>query len=643
MRLRELLARPDLRLRLLHGDADALERPLRWVYTTDLLDPGRYLSSGELVVSGLVWRSDPADSEVFVAALARAGAAALAAGEAVFGRVPDDVRDACVRHGVPLLAVPEEVSFGAVTEVVVGQVSAARGDRLALSLGRQRRLLSAVAGGLGLDELAGQVSADAGRTCRVLTAAGAVVAGPPLPASDLDAVVAAFLTGGRAPGGRLLAPIATPGEPRLTSWFAAVDPLPPGTPDDDAAHDDPTDALAELCAFAALDRSRRDEGRRTALGLADDAVALLVGGAPRTEIAARLRQTGLDPAAPLLVVVARLGSTHPPGTARTVLAEAVAAAAPPEPGAADSPEAADSPGTTASGTASTRAAGSDSAGTTSTGRPSGARASGAAGSRANIRARPGAAGPTGAAGSGAAMPAGSRAAGPTGAAGSGAAMPAGSRAAGPTGAAGSRAATGPPGTIRSSGAAPWPVVVALHDGAAVTLLPAATGAEGVLTALRRLAPALPPGRAGPGPVAGLAVGVGHPSDLDALAGALQEARHACDLAALRAERVAVVTATELTSHVGLLAAVPDDVRRAFADRALGPLLAHDARVGTGLLPTLQAFLDCDGSWSRAAAQLHLHVNSVRYRIARVEQLTGRDLGTLADRTDLLLALTIRGR
>jgi hypothetical protein len=582
MRLRELLARPDLRLRLLHGDADALERPLRWVYTTDLLDPGRYLSGGELVVSGLVWRSDPADSEVFVAALARAGAAALAAGEAVFGRVPDDVRDACVRHGVPLLAVPEEVSFGAVTEVVVGQVSAARGDRLALSLGRQRRLLSAVAGGLGLDELAGQVSADAGRTCRVLTAAGAVVAGPPLPAPDLDAVVAAFLTGGRAPGGRLLAPIATPGEPRLTSWFAAVDALPPGTPDDD-----PGDALAELCAFAALDRSRRDEGRRTALGLADDAVALLVGGAPRTEIAARLRQTGLDPAAPLVVVVARLVPTHPPATVRTVLAEAVAAAAPPGPGAAAPSEA--------------EATGPDSSASTGTGRPGGARASGAVGSRA--------------------------------------ALAAGSGAAGSTGPAGGRTAAG----LDRSPGAPWPVVVALHDGAAVALLPAATGAEGVLSALRRLAPALPAGRAATGPVAGLAVGVGHPSDLDALAGAVQEARHACDLAALRAERVAVVTATELTSHVGLLAAVPDDVRRAFADRALGPLLAHDARVGTGLLPTLQAFLDCDGSWSRAAAQLHLHVNSVRYRIARVEQLTGRDLSTLADRTDLLLALTIRGR
>jgi DNA-binding PucR family transcriptional regulator len=74
--------------------------------------------------------------------------------------------------------------------------------------------------------------------------------------------------------------------------------------------------------------------------------------------------------------------------------------------------------------------------------------------------------------------------------------------------------------------------------------------------------------------------------------------------------------------------VPDDVRRAFAERALGPVLAHDARAGTGLLPALQAFLDCDGSWTRAAARLHLHVNSVRYRIAGWRSSPARP-GTLA--------------
>ncbi len=36
--------------------------------------------------------------------------------------------------------------------------------------------------------------------------------------------------------------------------------------------------------------------------------------------------------------------------------------------------------------------------------------------------------------------------------------------------------------------------------------------------------------------------------------------------------------------------------------------------------------------------MHLHVNTVRYRIQRVEELTGRDLSILEDRVDVFLAL-----
>jgi DNA-binding PucR family transcriptional regulator len=105
--------------------------------------------------------------------------------------------------------------------------------------------------------------------------------------------------------------------------------------------------------------------------------------------------------------------------------------------------------------------------------------------------------------------------------------------------------------------------------------------------------------------------------------------------------VSVVTADEVTSHVLLLASVPDEVRRTFAVRVLGRVLEYDTRTGAGLLDTLQVFLDCSGSWTRTAEALHVHVNTVRYRIERVEQLTGRDLGRLEDRVDVFLALRSR--
>jgi DNA-binding PucR family transcriptional regulator len=125
---------------------------------------------------------------------------------------------------------------------------------------------------------------------------------------------------------------------------------------------------------------------------------------------------------------------------------------------------------------------------------------------------------------------------------------------------------------------------------------------------------------------------------EALRGALEEARHARRVAAARAGRVCVAGHEELASHVLLLPFVPDDVRRAFTARLLDPLRVYDRRHRAELIPTLDAFLECDGSWTRCATRLHLHVNTLRYRIGRIEQLTGRDLSRLEDKLDFFLAL-----
>jgi DNA-binding PucR family transcriptional regulator len=95
---------------------------------------------------------------------------------------------------------------------------------------------------------------------------------------------------------------------------------------------------------------------------------------------------------------------------------------------------------------------------------------------------------------------------------------------------------------------------------------------------------------------------------------------------------------EVDSHERLLASVPTPVLRSFTERLLGPLADYDARHNAELLPTLRSFLACDGSWSACASRMYVHVNTVRYRIGRIEALTGRDLSALADRVDFFLAL-----
>jgi DNA-binding PucR family transcriptional regulator len=91
-------------------------------------------------------------------------------------------------------------------------------------------------------------------------------------------------------------------------------------------------------------------------------------------------------------------------------------------------------------------------------------------------------------------------------------------------------------------------------------------------------------------------------------------------------------------HELLLASVPALVLRSFSDRLLGPLQEYDDRHNAELMTTLQAFLACDGSWSTCASRMYVHVNTVRYRISRIEALTGRDMSALADRVDFFLAL-----
>ncbi|MFD8999885.1 PucR family transcriptional regulator [Streptomyces sp. NPDC059582] len=125
---------------------------------------------------------------------------------------------------------------------------------------------------------------------------------------------------------------------------------------------------------------------------------------------------------------------------------------------------------------------------------------------------------------------------------------------------------------------------------------------------------------------------------EGLRGALEEARHARRVAAARPGRVCAAGHQELASHVLLLPFVPDDVRRAFTARLLDPLREYDRRHRAELIPTLEAFLECDGSWTRCASRLHLHVNTLRYRVGRIEQLTSRDLSRLEDKLDFFLAL-----
>ncbi|MGH3413636.1 MAG: PucR family transcriptional regulator [Marmoricola sp.] len=507
MLLRDLVEAPQLQLRVLYASRGGLDRTVSRAMTTDLLHGSRYLAGGELVITGMVWRRGPEDSEAFVASMTAAGAAGLAVGDALLGSVPDDLVAACRRHQLPLLEVPTEVPFADITEHF-DRVTSVGGEHGVLA--RQRTLLAAIAAGRSLDELAARVSHETGHTCRVLTATGRhVVPGPgELEPATLDGIATGFLRADRLPTvvqagttAYSLFPVGSALGNRLAAWVVAAEGDHHGWPE--AA----VEPILELAAMASLDRSRRDEGLRAVRHIAEEAVGLVATGSRPAETATRLRHAGLDPEQPLHALVA--GFPGRPELVEVVraLAEDVALEFGPAVVAPDP----DSP------------------------------------------------------------------------------------------------------------------------GEVVGLVQADEGREVLVrTAFSRTAAGVGRDR--------LCVGVSSAAGLDALAGAVEEARHAHRVAEAGHEPVAVVAAEEVTSHVLLLAAVPDDVRRTFATRVLGPVLAYDDRNHADLLASLRAFMDCSGSWSRTAEALHVHVNTVRYRIERVEQLTGRDLSRLEDRVDVFLAM-----
>jgi DNA-binding PucR family transcriptional regulator len=84
-----------------------------------------------------------------------------------------------------------------------------------------------------------------------------------------------------------------------------------------------------------------------------------------------------------------------------------------------------------------------------------------------------------------------------------------------------------------------------------------------------------------------------------------------------------------------------ELAAALMRRALAPLDGLPAAERERLLDTLAVWLDHQRHTPRIAAQLHVHPQTVRYRMAKVHELLGDALDTPAGRFELGLALRIR--
>jgi purine catabolism regulator len=134
-------------------------------------------------------------------------------------------------------------------------------------------------------------------------------------------------------------------------------------------------------------------------------------------------------------------------------------------------------------------------------------------------------------------------------------------------------------------------------------------------------------------------GAGSLVELDRLPHAVREAGYA--LQVCRTEGRLEAEFADLGTYQLLLSLQDPQALGTFADSVLGRLDSYDRTHGGDLVSSLRAFLERNARWESAAADLFVHRHTLRYRMRKVEELTGRDLGSARDRMEFFLALRAR--
>lgn len=507
MDVRELLATPELGLSLVTAEPDALDRPVTAAYITDLPDPSRFLSTGDLVLTSGLWLGREDGAETFLTALARQQVPAVVLGLIEIGVIPDEVIARCREAGLTLLTVSPGVSFRRISEVIAGSQPGSASGMAERSMRFSRRLADTVSRGGGVSELLALFSAEFSVGCWVIDETGTTLASSGqvperaqvaeqwntmLRREDEQRLIVA---GERGP-----ATITRIGGRDRTGFFGCWG-------DHRGFSEEMGLAVDALAGALRVEMELTSRWRQTR----NAQVAELVRSIRDQEaspgaISARMRLEGLAPQDDKTVLVARVEDPRFPVAAVQDMVQRTLAA------------------------------------------------------RGH----------------------------------------------------------------KVMGAPIDDTVFLLVNGADERELPLAdqlTAEHGSLLAGRQLRIGISD------PVSGV-------SRLNsALATALERAQNAAGT-----EPVLVSTALHVQGHRALLRMLGESTRHGYAREVLAPLLSYDQRHNADLVGTLRAFLDGGGAWQETARTLHLHTNTLRYRIARIEELTNRDMSTMADRVDLFLAM-----
>jgi hypothetical protein len=510
--VRDLLADPGLGLSVVAAEPDALDRPVTAAYITDLPDPSRFLSTGDVVLTSGLWLDRPDGAATFLGALAQQNVAALIIGLIEIGVIPDEVIANCRARGLTLLTVSPGVSFRQIADEIAARQPGSATGLATRTMRFSRRIADTVSRGGGVAELLAQLGAEFSIGCWVIDETGVLLASVGAApdraqvAEQWNAVIAreqdrrVLVQGDQGP-----ATITRTGVRDRSGFFGCWG-------DHRSFSDEVTLAMDALVGALRVEMELAGRWRETR----DAQVASLITAIRDQEaspgaISARMRLEGLGPQDETTIVAARVDDPRFPLPAVLDMLQ----------------------------------------------RTLSARGHRVMGCRSGDLAM--------------------------------------------------LLANGPGDDDRPLGE---------------QLAEQLTEEHHLLLAGRQLRVGMSD------PVSGV-------SRLNsAIATAVERVQNASG-----SGPVVVSTALHVQTHRALLRMLGESTRSGYAREVLAPLLSYDERHNADLVGTLRAFLDGGGAWQETARQLHLHTNTLRYRIARIEELTHRDMSTMADRVDLFLAMT----
>jgi purine catabolism regulator len=504
----------DCELELVAGDL-AAERSIRWVHISELEDPTKWLSGGELLLTTGIQLTSAADQRRFVDRLADHDVAGLGLGTGfTHKRMPKALADHASKRDLPLFEVPYEMPFIAITEKAFTRLVNEQYDVLERGYRVHERLERLVIEGRGLDEIVGSIAQTIGGTAVVQEPTGREIARHPRKAAVGAPALRALSKEVAERGASASMSPFTPDQPELADRSLAV-PVPGrrgGSPIAWLAvisDQPPLGEFERLCARQAaiavgLELMRERVVRETERRLAGDLLAeALAGRLDADELAGRLRPFGIGAQAAVLVFEV----DDPPAGEPVLEAE-----------------------------------------------------------------------------------------------------------------------------LNRLGVSSLVATTATAGGALLCAVIEADGTDAIETARR--ARAVLGGDHG-----AVRAAASRPLPVGSVRRAFHEAR-----CALEATSLADGDAPEVASHHDLgaftllLALQDDEALRLYSDGLLEPIEQLEGEYGGELLRSLEAYIENNGNWERAARELYCHRHTLRYRIRKIEDLTGRDLSRATDRIELWLAL-----